>query len=153
MNSTDTDIGILVAHLMREFQRELYEALHTQGFTDITPRHGTIFAYLDADGTRASVLSRRSGVHRQIIGTLIDELENLGYVCRVPDPVDRRAKLVKPTPKGDAQRVAARDIRNAIETRYRHVLGDTAYETLVTSIAALTDAIGAFDDGPAGETV
>lgn len=150
--STQTDIGILLAHLMREFQRDLYQALHAQGFNDITPRHGAVFAYLDPDGTRASVLSRRSGVHKQIMGNLIDELENLGYVARVPDPADRRAKLVKPTQKGHAQRIAAHDIRNAIEARYRGTLGNHAYEALLASIATLTEAFGTSGNDPARES-
>ncbi len=62
-------------------------------------------AFLDREGTRATDLARLSGRHKQVITTLVDELTELGYVERRPDPDDRRAKLVVPTERGlDAMR-------------------------------------------------
>jgi DNA-binding MarR family transcriptional regulator len=42
----------------------------------------------------------------QSAGFLVDQLERAGYVERVPDPVDGRARLVRITERG-AQSVAA----------------------------------------------
>ena len=38
----------------------------------------------------------------QAMGELVDELEELGYAVRRPDPTDRRAKLIILTTKGQA---------------------------------------------------
>jgi DNA-binding MarR family transcriptional regulator len=68
-----------------------------------------------------------SGQHKQVIGTLIDELEALGYVERIPDPADRRAKLVCPTERGRAQMAAADKIMAAIQDRHARRLGRENY--------------------------
>jgi DNA-binding MarR family transcriptional regulator len=45
---------------------------------------------------------------------LVDELEAAGLVARRPDPADRRARIVEPTPAGRRTLRAARaDIRRA----------------------------------------
>ncbi|GAA0210794.1 hypothetical protein GCM10009527_003470 [Actinomadura nitritigenes] len=68
-----------------------------QGHPDLRPQHGVVLAYLDPEGSRATELARRSGQHKQVVGNVLDELEDLGCVERRPDPSDRRAKLVVPT--------------------------------------------------------
>jgi DNA-binding MarR family transcriptional regulator len=122
------DVGILSAHLLFAFQREVYSALGRRGHTGLRPRHGAVFAYLDAAGTRPSELADRSGSHKQVIGTLVDELETLGYVTRQPDPSDRRAKLVVPTARGLDQMSDSREIRAAMEQRYIAAVGEERYE-------------------------
>jgi DNA-binding MarR family transcriptional regulator len=118
-----TDMGVLSAHLLAGFQRELFTRLAAVGHERLRPRHGGVMAYLDVDGTRASELAERSGMHKQVIGTLVDELESLGYVTRQPDPVDRRAKLVVPTELGRDQIVQARRIITDIEGSFAQKVG------------------------------
>src|ERR1700754_2964806 len=92
----DPNVGILSAKVLWAFERELFAKLAEQGHPDVRPRHGAVLAFLDREGTRASDLARLSGRHKQVITTLIDELAELGYVERRPDPDDRRAKTVLP---------------------------------------------------------
>ena len=88
---TNPDLGMLAGRLLFAVQNEMFTALAAKGFDDLHPRHGAVLAYLDPGGIRATELSRLSGQHKQVIGTLVDELERLGYVVRHPDPADRRA--------------------------------------------------------------
>jgi DNA-binding MarR family transcriptional regulator len=81
-------------------------------------------------------LSRRSGQHKQVVGTVVDELEALGYVERHPDPDDRRAKLVCPTEKGVDQMRAADQIMAAISERHARRIGR---ETFAQFKAVLLD--------------
>lgn len=118
-----SDVGVLSAHLLSAFQKELFTRLAEAGHEHLRPRHGAIMAYIAADGTRASELSERSGQHKQVVGTLIDELERLGYVIRQPDPADRRAKLVVPTELGRDQMVQAAKIISDIEARFARQVG------------------------------
>ncbi|GGU23793.1 hypothetical protein GCM10010178_14950 [Lentzea flava] len=118
-----SDIGVLSAHLLSSFQKELFTRLAEAGHEHLRPRHGAIMAYLTAEGARASELSERSGQHKQVVGTLIDELERLGYVTRLPDPADRRAKLVVPTELGRDQIVQAAKIIKDIEARFARQVG------------------------------
>jgi DNA-binding MarR family transcriptional regulator len=57
---------------------------------------------LDAigDGITAAELGRRLGVSRQAAAKTVAALEDNGYVERVPDPADARAKIVRITPRG-----------------------------------------------------
>ncbi|WP_312877997.1 MarR family winged helix-turn-helix transcriptional regulator [Lentzea indica] len=123
----DPDLGILAARLLFSVQKELFETLAEQGHPDLRPRHGAVLGYLDAEGTRATELSRLSGVHKQVIGNLIDELEELGYVERRPDPQDRRAKLIVPTDRGLEETVKSDAIMAAIEQRHAEALGERTY--------------------------
>ncbi|MGW6446255.1 MarR family winged helix-turn-helix transcriptional regulator [Lentzea sp. NPDC055074] len=117
------DVGVLSAHLLSGFQKELFTRLAEAGHEHLRPRHGAVMAYIATDGTRASELSERSGQHKQVVGTLIDELERLGYVTRQPDPADRRAKLVVPTDLGRDQMAQARRIIAEIEGRLADLVG------------------------------
>jgi DNA-binding MarR family transcriptional regulator len=86
-----------------------------------------VLGYLDEEGSRATELSRHSGTQKQVIGNLIDELEELDYVERRPDPHDRRAKLIVPTPRGRDQMAKADAIMAAIEKRHAKALGKGRY--------------------------
>jgi DNA-binding MarR family transcriptional regulator len=126
-NGTDPDLGVLAGRLLFAAQRELFVRLAEEGFDDLRPRHGLVLAYLDPGGVRATELARLSGQHKQVIGTVVDELDVLGYVQRHPDPADRRAKLVCPTDRGLAQMRTADDIMAAIRHRHARRLGREKY--------------------------
>ncbi|WP_235037328.1 MarR family winged helix-turn-helix transcriptional regulator [Actinomadura sp. K4S16] len=121
------DLGMLAGQLMRALQEELFHRLAEEGHPDVRPRHGTVLAFLDPAGVRATELSARSGQHKQIVGTIVDELVELGYVLREPDPADRRAKRVVPTERGLDEIAKARAILAGIEDRHRRALGDERY--------------------------
>ncbi|WP_309112825.1 MarR family transcriptional regulator [Saccharothrix sp.] len=136
-NRQHADIGVLAARLLFSVQEQLYARLAEQGFDDLHPRHGVVLAYLDPAGIRATEIAELSGRHKQVIGTVVDELEALGYVQRRPDPADRRAKLIHPTERGLAQMRAADAVMAAIERRYARRLGGTGYAGFKRDLAAL----------------
>ncbi|GIH79579.1 MarR family winged helix-turn-helix transcriptional regulator [Planobispora longispora] len=123
----DPDLGMLTGQLLFLVQQELFETLAEQGHPHVRPRHGAVLAYLDAEGVRATELSRRSGQRKQIVGTIVDELAELGYVRREPDPQDRRAKLIVPTEHGIDEITKADAILAAIERRHEEALGAQVY--------------------------
>jgi DNA-binding MarR family transcriptional regulator len=124
---------MLAGRLLFAVQGELFRALAELGFDDLHPRHGAVLAYLEVDGIRATDLSRLSGQHKQVIGTILDELETLGYVERRPDPADRRAKLVCPTERGLAQMTAADKVMTAMQERHVRRLGREKYAEFKTT--------------------
>lgn len=66
-----------------------------KGTPRIRPAHTSVFPHLDHAGTRLTELARRMGISKQAVGQLVDELEQMGAVVRVPDPSDGRAKLIR----------------------------------------------------------
>ncbi len=137
-NQTNPDLGVLAGRLLFAIQQELFTTLAAQGYDDLHPRHGAVLAYIDVEGVRATELSRLSGQHKQVIGTMVDELEALGYVHRKPDPADRRAKLVCPTDRGVAQMRAADKIMAAIQDRHARRLGRDAFAQFKTAFIDVT---------------
>ena len=113
--------------LLFSLQDELFARLAEAGYDDLHPRHGAVLAFLDEDGVRATELARLSGRHKQIIGRLVDELEELGYVERRPDPADRRAKLIFPTQRGLDQVRLGDQIVADIEARHASEVGAKTY--------------------------
>src|SRR5262245_49445432 len=105
----------------------MFERLAQAGYDDLHPRHGAVLAFLDEDGVRATELARLSGRHKQIIGRIVDELEQLGYVERRPDPPDRRAKLIFPTERGLAQVRLGDEVIAEIEARHSREVGARMY--------------------------
>ncbi|MFD9482671.1 MarR family winged helix-turn-helix transcriptional regulator [Streptomyces sp. NPDC059991] len=133
------DLGILAAGLLFGIQRELFARLAEDGFGDLRPQHGAILAFLDAEGSRATDLARRSGQHKQVVGKLVDELEVLGYLYREPDPADRRAKLVLPTERGLEQMEHSDAILADIERRHAHELGADDYAAFKHAFRKVVD--------------
>jgi DNA-binding MarR family transcriptional regulator len=139
MLARDPDLGILAARLLFALQDEVFARLAERGHGDVQPRHGAVLGFLDAGGVRATELARLSGRHKQIVGRLVDELEELGYVERRPDPADRRAKLVVPTERGLDEQRQADEIIAEIERRHAATLGEAAYAQLRGALMEITN--------------
>jgi DNA-binding MarR family transcriptional regulator len=58
-----------------------------------------MFAW-DHGGTSMQFLSRKVGLEKGSLTTVIDSLESAGLVSRMRDPTDRRSFIVNPTPEG-----------------------------------------------------
>lgn len=137
----DPGLGMLAAQLLFAVQDELYRRLAQAGYHDLRPRHGTVIAYLDEQGSRATELAALSGRHKQLVGRTIDELEALGYVTRAPDPADRRAKLVVPTPRGRAVMRLSDQIMTDIGARGAEAVGVDAYGQFRRTLQQLIDEL------------
>jgi DNA-binding MarR family transcriptional regulator len=123
-----------LAILLREPFRAGTDLLHRRfaerGHPDIRPPHGNVMQFLDDAGTRVSVLAERAQITKQSMAELVVHLERLGYVERVPDPSDRRAKLVRATPRGKQLYAIARDVVGEIEADWTKRLGKAKMRTL-----------------------
>ncbi len=88
----------------RELERRAHDAVVAAGITDITVAQARVAARIGPDGSRVSDLAEQARVTKQSAAFLVEQLEAAGYVERVPDPADRRARLVRLTTR--ARRVA-----------------------------------------------
>lgn len=102
-------------HLM---VNEITDRLAAAGFPDAPPSFHPIFENLDPDGTRLTVLAGRAGLTHQSVGEVVAELERRGFVERIADPTDRRARLVRLTDDGRALVRAAIEQITAIEAEW-----------------------------------
>ena len=101
--------------------------------------HSVVFAQISPDGSRLTDLARRANMTPQAMGELVDELEQLGYVVRRPDPTDRRAKLIILTDEGKACIAAAIATIDGIEQQLIDRLGERGHRQLRRLLTRLTD--------------
>lgn len=124
-----TDVGRLLLEAHRSIAGELVAELDERGFPDVRPGHAAVFLSVDRrSGTRLTELARRGRMTKQGMMLAVDDLEARGYVRRVPDPEDGRAKVVRLTARGRRCAAECRRAIQAIEARTRRAIGDRRFE-------------------------
>src|SRR4051794_14553747 len=91
------------------------DALAEAGFDDLTASQGRIAARVGPDGTRIGELAEQALVTKQTATATVDRLEQAGYVRRVADPLDARARLVVIAERGQRAVEVARVAEEQIE--------------------------------------
>jgi DNA-binding MarR family transcriptional regulator len=104
--------------------------------------HGNVLQYLDDAGTTVSVLAERAHLTKQAMAQLVAHLETEGYVERVPDPADRRAKLVRATARGREVYAIVREFVAETEARLDRALGAAKMHKLRTLLEELNAELG-----------
>jgi DNA-binding MarR family transcriptional regulator len=77
------------------------------------------------------------------MGELVDELVDMGYVLRRPDPDDGRAKLIVLTKSGRDAVAAGRQTIEGIEEQVTDILGERGHHELRLLLSKLLDATDA----------
>lgn len=89
--------GFLITDLSRLIRAEMDRRISEAGL-GLTPGESRTLAHAARAGVvRQNVLAERIGIEAMTLSTYVDRLEAKGLVERVPDPDDRRAKLVRLT--------------------------------------------------------
>jgi DNA-binding MarR family transcriptional regulator len=101
----------------------LRAAFAAAGLEGIRPAQAVALVPLAVGGLHASDLADRLRVSRQAVAQAVAALERHGYVTRVPDPVDARARLIELTPRGQQALRVMRSNAVDVEKRWQQVLG------------------------------
>lgn len=118
------------------FASELERRVAETAFSDIRITHGCVFGNIEPDGSRLTELAERARMTKQSVGEVASELEQRGYLERVPDPSDGRAKIIRLTERGHEAQALGFEIINEIERDWGQRYG-------VERVAALRDALEA----------
>jgi DNA-binding MarR family transcriptional regulator len=105
------------------FFAEFREELEQSEFGDIRPTHGCVFRYVQGEGLRLTEIAERAKLTKQSVGEIVDDLVERGYAQRIPDPEDRRAKLICLTEKGEAAQAHGRRLFDKVEKRWAQRYG------------------------------
>lgn len=138
----DLSVPLLMAIAARAAENRIFAAVQAAGHTDITLAQARLAAGIDPDGTRLSVLAERAQIAKQTATALVDRLEASGYVERVPDPDDGRARLVRLTERALAEAPVARAEEQRIEQEWEAHLGPGRMRALreaLTMLREITD--------------
>jgi DNA-binding MarR family transcriptional regulator len=137
--SNELNLGLLMFLPYRAMEWQVMEALATNGFDDITLAQARIFQRIGPNGTRLTALAEAAQVTKQTAGFLVDQLASMRYVKRIPDPVDRRARLVVFAARGrKACTVAARTVA-AVEREWTQHLGPRRTDQLRAALESLRE--------------
>ncbi|HTY32401.1 MarR family winged helix-turn-helix transcriptional regulator [Mycobacterium sp.] len=115
----------------------LRAAFAAAGLDGIRPAQAVALVPLAAGGLHASDLADRLRVSRQAVAQGIAGLERHGYVTRVTDPGDARARIIQLTPRGRQALRVMRSNAVALEKRWEAVLGARRLGELRESLETL----------------
>jgi DNA-binding MarR family transcriptional regulator len=135
--------GLNTALLMfisyRHAEQRILDAIVGSGFDDITLAQARVCARVGPDGTRLTELAAASQTTKQTASVLVDQLERAGYVERVPDPSDGRARLIRLAARGRAVQEEARRAERTVEREWSRHLGADRMRDLRASLEALRE--------------
>ena len=118
-----THLGSLLRDPALTINELVSERLAERGFDGLRPAHGAIGQHIADGGSRVTELALLAQVSKPTVVYLVNDLERLGYVRRVPDPADGRAKLVRLTERGVRAQREGREIVAEIELDWGRALG------------------------------
>lgn len=118
-----TNIGQPLTEIAKDFQKRALAKFVERGHTGLQPAHTAVIANLGLEGTRLTDLARRASMTKQGMGQLVDEVQRLGYVERVPDPTDSRAKIVRFSEQGRRLISHGVEICELIQSEYARMIG------------------------------
>jgi DNA-binding MarR family transcriptional regulator len=126
--------------LLRQTSLQTSEALAEQGYGDLRPMHLLVIERLFIFEARATELAEAIGLTKQATGQILDRMDELGYVQRVPDPSDGRAKVLQLTERGRRAAHTLRSIADDNEEKLLAELGQTRYRQLRAALGSLITA-------------
>ncbi|HSX68644.1 MarR family winged helix-turn-helix transcriptional regulator [Nocardioides sp.] len=131
--------GVLMFVSVRHVETRVMAALQEQGYADITLAQARVAARIADEGSRLTDLAAAAQVTKQTAGVMVDQLEQAGYVERVRDPRDARAKLVRFAPRGREVIAAARVVEEEVRQEWERHLGVARMEQLCAALAKLRE--------------
>ncbi len=138
-------LGTLLRIPYQTMMSDLLEpALADAGHPDIRAAHLPVIQALgrNPDGLRSTELAVYARITKQSMGYLVDHLSKGGYVERVPDPSDLRAKVVRLTPLGWSTGILIRETVLGIEAAWAGIIGEDRMRELKAILRQLVSSVG-----------
>jgi DNA-binding MarR family transcriptional regulator len=138
---------VIFSQLLRRPYEALLTKIHAElaaaGYADSYPSWGAnIFHHLRGGGLRLTELAERTHTTKQALRYTINQLEAAGYVERVPDPTDGRAKIIRFTERGWQLRRVGDEIIASIEHECVQRLGEERmrqFEALMKDVSSVLE--------------
>src|SRR5215211_4820799 len=119
----ELNTGLLLFIPYRAMEARVFKALAAAGYDDFTPAQARVLQRIAPGGSRLTDLAEQASITKQSAGFLVDQLERAGYVERVADPSDARARLVRITERGRQTLPLAAAVVAEVETEWTAHLG------------------------------
>ena len=136
-------IGQLLVRLLAQFRQEMLAAAAGSGYGDIRPPHVHVLANMRMKGVRLTDLAARCQLSLAATSEFVSELESLGYLQRLPDPDDGRAKLIVFSERGRHLHIDAGKALAGIEADWGALVGERRYEAACQVLQEVLDQLAA----------
>jgi len=138
MTGSEPNTGLLLFYPYRALESRVLAALAEAGF-EITLAQARLLQRVAEAGSRLTDLAAQAQVTKQTAGELVDQLQRRGYVERVPDPSDGRARLVRLGARGRAAVALAAPVVAEVEAEWTAHLGPEAMAALRSALVRLRE--------------
>jgi DNA-binding MarR family transcriptional regulator len=135
-------IGWLLWRANQDWNQEFVDRMQAAGHGWFTAARSTLMGHVAPKGTKQGLLVDRIGISKQAVQQLIDGLEEDGILERLPDPEDKRGRIVRQTEAGRAAMKDADRIKLEIESGYRARIGDDEFARLSELLGKLRSSRG-----------
>ena len=112
------DLPVLISIAARLVNEQVLARLRTAGYDGVRESDGYLVQHLIGGPQTPSALAARLGISQQAASKRVREIEERGYVERVPDPADRRQTLTRLTSRGVGMVSRTREIRAELEAEF-----------------------------------
>jgi DNA-binding MarR family transcriptional regulator len=146
----EPDIAILLTGAARVVADRLGVAVRAAGVADMRASFGFVIRALAGHERTLTEVAVLLDVTKQAAIKVVDDMERRGLVERVPDPSDRRAKLLRLTDKAQQVRRAALAESRRMERELRRDVGPAEVDALRACLLALLTRHGAAETAAAG---
>jgi DNA-binding MarR family transcriptional regulator len=149
MQEPAVNFGVLLFIPYRHMENRILQAIRDAGFDDVTLAQARVFQRIAASGSRLTDLAEQAQMTKQSAAGLVDELERMRYVRRVPDPDDRRARLIQVDKRGRLAAKAAQAAHDEVQDEWRARLGARRFGQLretLEDLRAITDPFAATNE-------
>ncbi len=130
-------VGASMRLLWQWVWAENYEGVVRAGYDDLNPAHVGLFQHPTLDGRRLTDIAQQMQITKQSVHELVGHLEACGYLIRIPDPADRRARIVQLTARGRRLETVIRAQARHAEERIAGTLGPPRFAALQQALEEL----------------
>ena len=140
--------GFLIAKIHQVAGRIFARKLKEHRIEGINPAQGRImFVLWRQDGVPINELAKRTALGKSTLTSMLDRLEQAGYLVRVPSSKDRRQILIKRTDKDRAlERVYVRASQEMTKLFYAD-FSPTEIDRFERDLQRILDNLTAFESG------
>ena len=142
----DANLGLLLFIPYRFMESAVLRHLRAHGH-DLPLNQARVFQRIIPSGSRLVDLAAAAQLSKQTTGSIVDQLERNGYVERIQDPLDARARLVTITNRGQELIELSTPVVRDIEARWESHLGQARTRQLRRALSDLRTITDPFTAG------
>jgi DNA-binding MarR family transcriptional regulator len=134
-------VGAMLRVVWQWVRDQMYAGVVAAGYDDLNAAHVELWRYPGLEGQRPTQLADQAGITKQSVNELLGHLERHGYLARVPDSADGRARVIRLTSKGRRLGETIYAEAGAAQLRIAEILGPRRFAQLHSSLEQLTEIL------------